>query len=41
LKLKTVLEFGGVLGVVWKALDESGSIEFISQFSDLRCGGRY
>jgi hypothetical protein len=37
-KLKTVLEFGGVLGVAGKALGESDLIEFTSQISELRCG---
>jgi hypothetical protein len=38
LKLKTVLEFGGgVLGVAGKPVGESDLIEFISQFSELRC----
>jgi hypothetical protein len=33
------LEFGGFPGVVeLKALGESDLIEFISQFSELRCG---
>ncbi len=36
MKLKTLLEFGGVLGVV-KTLGDSDLTEFISQFSELRC----
>jgi len=36
-KLKTILEFGGVHGVIGKAFDESNLIEFISQLSELRC----
>jgi hypothetical protein len=35
-KLRTVLEFGDVLGVVGKASSESDLIEFISQISELR-----
>jgi hypothetical protein len=38
IKLKFVLEFGGILGVCWKVFDELDLIEFISQFSKLRCG---
>jgi hypothetical protein len=38
LKLKTVLEFRGVLGVVGKPVEKSDLIEFISEFSELRCG---
>jgi ABC-type polysaccharide/polyol phosphate transport system ATPase subunit len=38
-KIKTEFEFGGVLGVVGKPLaSQSDLIEFISQFSELRCG---
>jgi hypothetical protein len=39
LKLKPILKFGVILGGVGKALGESNLIEFISQFSELRCGG--
>jgi hypothetical protein len=35
--LKTVLEFGGVLDVVGKPI-KVYLIEFILQFSELRCG---
>jgi hypothetical protein len=39
LKSKGSFQFGGgVVGVVGKALGESDLIEFISQFSELRCG---
>jgi len=37
LKLKIVLEFWGLSWCCWKALSESDLIEFISQFSELRC----
>jgi hypothetical protein len=36
-KLKTILEFGGVHGVIGKAFDESNLLEFISQFLELSC----
>jgi hypothetical protein len=38
LKLKYVLKFKGVLGVVGKPVDKSDLIEFISEISELRCG---
>jgi hypothetical protein len=38
MKWKTVLEFEGVLKCCWKALSYSDVMEFISQFSELRCG---
>jgi hypothetical protein len=38
LKLKKLLEFGGNSWCPWEALDKSDLIEFISQFSELRCG---
>jgi hypothetical protein len=37
-KLKTVLKFGSVSWCCWKAFDESDLIEFISQFSKVKCG---
>jgi len=37
LKLKKLLEFGGNSWCPWEALDKSDLIEFISQFSELRC----
>jgi hypothetical protein len=37
-KLKTVLKFRGTLGVVGKPETKLDLIEFISQFSELRCG---
>ncbi len=38
LKLKTLWNFGGHSWCCWKALCESDLIEFVSQFSELRCG---
>ncbi len=38
LKLTIVMEFGGCSRCCWKALREVDLIEFISQFSEVRCG---
>jgi hypothetical protein len=39
LKLKIVLDFEGILGFLGKAFGKSELIEFIPQFSELRCEG--
>jgi hypothetical protein len=37
-KLETVLKFGCVIGVVGKLFSELDLIEFIAQYSKLKCG---
>jgi hypothetical protein len=36
-KLKTVFELGGIHGVIAKPFSKSDLINFVSQFSELRC----